>query len=101
MAAIRFQIRVRAACRAELGMEPRTRKTRGMKVAAMLDPSPQPITAIRQVWQSAFGSRKVIYLSGPITTGHRFLVWWEEVGHKLEPSSVEYRNALRAHVIEP
>jgi hypothetical protein len=60
-----------------------------------------PQDAIRQVWRSAFGSRKVAYLSGPITTGQRFLAWWEAEGHALEPGSDDYADSLRDNVIRP
>lgn len=61
----------------------------------------QPLSAIRQVWLSVFGSRKAAYLSGPITTGPRFIEWWDQAGHKLEPTSKEYRIALFEKVIGP
>lgn len=59
----------------------------------------QPLAAIRQVWRSAFGSRRVSYLSGPITTGLRFIEWWAETGHNLPPTSDAYRDSLREQVI--
>jgi hypothetical protein len=59
----------------------------------------QPLAAIRQVWRSAFGSRRVSYLSGPITTGQRFLEWWTETGHSLAPDSAAYRESLHEQVI--
>lgn len=62
---------------------------------------PQPLSAIRQVWRSAFGSRKVAYLSGPITTGPRFIDWWREIGHQLAPDSEAYRAELVEKVIVP
>lgn len=68
----------------------------------MSDPSTstsQPLAAIRQVWRSAFGSRKVSYLSGPMTTGLRFIEWWAETGHSLVPDSSAYRDGLREQVI--
>lgn len=67
----------------------------------MTQPAPQPRSAIRQAWISAFGSRKVSYLSGPITTGLRFLDWWKEAGCRLDPQSADYAAALRAAVIAP
>jgi len=63
--------------------------------------SPQPLGAIRQVWRSAFGLRKVSYLSGPITTGRRFLAWWQEIGRRLDFESADYKDQLRAAVIAP
>jgi len=82
-------------------LEREASKMKGSSAEAMPDPSTQPLAAIRQVWRSAFGSRRVAYLSGPITTGQRFLAWWEESGHKLDPLSRKYRDALRTHVIGP
>jgi hypothetical protein len=63
--------------------------------------SSQPLPAIRQIWRSAFGSTRVAYLSGPITTGRRFIDWWRGGGHALAPDSEDYRSALRAQVIQP
>jgi hypothetical protein len=67
----------------------------------MTSPAPQPLDAIRKVWRSAFGSRKVAYLSGPITTGLRFIDWWSETGHRLAKDSAAYTKGLRNHVIVP
>lgn len=67
----------------------------------MTAPSPQPLAAIRQTWRSAFGSTRVAYLSGPITTGRRFIEWWRSGGHALAVASEEYRAALRERVIAP
>ena len=57
----------------------------------MPDPSPQPLAAIRQIWRSAFGSRRVAYLSGPITTGQRFLAWWAGSGTSSIPCRLNIR----------
>lgn len=65
----------------------------------MSDPSPQPLAAIRQVWRAAFGSTRVAYLSGPITTGRRFIDWWRAGGYAFPPDSEDYRSALRRNVI--
>lgn len=62
---------------------------------------PQPLSALRQAWRSAFGSQKVTYLSGPITTGLRFIEWWSETGHHLKPDSKAYRAELVEQVITP
>lgn len=62
---------------------------------------PQTSDAIRRIWHSAFGSRKVTYLSGPITTGPRFIDWWDETGSRLSEKSADYRQSLREHVIGP
>ncbi|MFN3944262.1 MAG: hypothetical protein ACK4K7_04985 [Allosphingosinicella sp.] len=67
----------------------------------MTDPSPQPLAAIRQIWRSAFGSTRVAYLSGPITTGRRFIDWWRGGKHAIPPESDAYRAALREQVITP
>ena len=67
----------------------------------MTSPFPQPLDAIRRVWRSAFGSRKVAYLSGPITTGLRFIDWWGQSGHRLAPNSESYGDGLRRQVIVP
>lgn len=62
---------------------------------------PQPLDAIRKVWRSAFGSQKVTYLSGPITTGPRFVTWWGIAGGELVDNADEYNLSLREKVIEP
>jgi len=62
---------------------------------------PQPLDAIRKVWRSAFGSRKVAYLSGPITTGQRFIDWWIQCGHSLVQDPQAYDDGLRQQVIVP
>ncbi len=67
----------------------------------MTSTTPQPLDAIRKAWRSAFGSRKVAYLSGPITTGLRFIDWWTETGHRLAKDSAAYTKGLRNHVIVP
>lgn len=67
----------------------------------MTSQAAQPLDAIRRAWHSAFGSRKVAYLSGPITTGPRFIDWWRAAGHALEPGSAEYDHGLRETVIIP
>jgi len=61
----------------------------------------EPLSAIRQVWRSAFGSNRVAYLSGPITTGRRFLDWWQRDGAALGEGTPGYASGLRAHVIRP
>lgn len=61
----------------------------------------QPFDAIRNAWRSAFGSRKVAYLSGPITTGIRFIEWWSETGSRLTLNSKAYSDGLRRQVIGP
>jgi hypothetical protein len=63
--------------------------------------STELLPAIRQIWRSAFGSTRVAYLSGPITTGRRFIDWWRGGGHALAANSDDYRSALRAQVIQP
>jgi hypothetical protein len=67
----------------------------------MTSPVAQPLDAIRKAWRSAFGSRKVAYLSGPITTGLRFIEWWSETGHRLALDSEAYRYGLRKQVVVP
>lgn len=67
----------------------------------MTVPTSQPLDAIRKAWRSAFGSRKVAYLSGPITTGLRFIDWWSETGHRLVKDTAAYTEGLRNQVIAP
>src|SRR4051812_39711895 len=63
--------------------------------------APEPLSAIRQIWKSAFGSRRVAYLSGPITTGRRFLDWWVAAGAQIPSDSPAFAAALREQVIAP
>jgi len=67
--------------------------------AVWTDGTKLPLNVIRQVWSSAFGTRRVTYLSGPITTGKRFVDWFEETGSRFVPESSQYRDGLRAAVI--
>ncbi|MEY9885572.1 hypothetical protein [Bradyrhizobium sp. USDA 329] len=55
---------------------------------------------LMQAWECAFAGTSIVYLSGPITTGPRFVRWYSEVGKSLADRS-EYAKALREHVIEP
>src|SRR5262245_50784835 len=52
-------------------------------------------------WACAFPEEGIVYLSGPITTGTRFLSWYASSGKLLEPQSKEYSDELREHVISP
>lgn len=67
----------------------------------MTSSTSQLLDALRKAWRSAFGSQKVTYLSGPITTGPRFVDWWVRFGCKLALNSAAYRNELRENVIIP
>lgn len=66
-----------------------------------MNSAPEPLSAIRQIWKSAFGSQRVAYLSGPITTGRRFLEWWTAAGSRIPKDSSAFAAALREHVIAP
>lgn len=54
---------------------------------------------ILQTWLSAFGDTKVSYISGPITTGPRFIEWFETEGKYLQPE--EFSAEKRKKVIQP
>lgn len=54
---------------------------------------------ILQTWLSAFGAAKVSYLSGPITTGPLFNIWFSEEGKFL--SGNIFSDAKRKSVIVP
>jgi len=56
---------------------------------------------IRQIWRSALGTRRVAYLGGPITSGMRFVDWYERTGCHLSPSSLRYKREHRSNVVEP
>jgi hypothetical protein len=54
-----------------------------------------------QAWESVLAGVPTIYLSGPITTGPRFLAWYQREGRALRPDSAAYARALSENVIQP
>lgn len=50
---------------------------------------------------SVVEDRDAVYLSGPLTTGPRFLRWYTSRGRILEPDPSRYELAHRAEVLEP
>lgn len=56
---------------------------------------------LMQAWECAFAGSSIVYLSGPITTGPRFVSWYKAVGKRLARDRVAYLKALREQVIEP
>ncbi|WP_244487897.1 hypothetical protein [Aminobacter sp. DSM 101952] len=52
-------------------------------------------------WESVMEKSSAIYLSGPITTGPRFVQWHALEGHLLDSTGEEYRKELGHHVIAP
>jgi hypothetical protein len=54
-----------------------------------------------QGWACAFTGATITYVSGPISTGPRFVEWYRAAGHLLERESQKYKKALRTFVIEP
>jgi hypothetical protein len=46
-------------------------------------------------------NRDAVYLSGPLTTGPRFLRWYTSRGRMLESDPPRYESAHRAEVIQP
>jgi hypothetical protein len=44
-------------------------------------------------------AQSATYVSGPITTGRRFVEWYSKFGHTFSPNSTEYRTALREQVV--
>jgi hypothetical protein len=54
-----------------------------------------------QAWSCAFADLHVTYVSGPITTGPRFVQWYQEEGHRLVADTTKYEPSHRAKVIEP
>lgn len=49
----------------------------------------------------AVGDLGAVYLSGPITTGRRFVDWFLDAGYLLEDNSDVYKHALQTAVIQP
>jgi hypothetical protein len=54
-----------------------------------------------QAWESAFADTPVTYLGGPITTGPRFLRWYERQGQALVEDRTKFQALLRSEVIKP
>lgn len=54
-----------------------------------------------QAWECAFAGTSIVYLSGPITTGPRFVSWFRTTGKLLVNDQPLYSKALREQVIEP
>ena len=54
-----------------------------------------------QAWECAFAGARVRYLSGPITTGPRFVNWYKSVGKALERDGAQYSVSLREAVMRP
>lgn len=53
------------------------------------------------VLSSVVEDREAVYLSGPLTTGPRFLRWYTRYGKALAPGSSQYELAHRREVFEP
>lgn len=49
----------------------------------------------------AIGKRGAVYVSGPITTGRRFVNWFLDIGQPLEDNPNVYKHALQQAVIQP
>lgn len=62
-------------------------------------PESQEHELLLQAWESVFAGTSVVYLSGPITTGPRFLDWYRNEGAFL--SGDAYVEAHRMKVIDP
>lgn len=54
-----------------------------------------------QAWECAFAGASIVYLSGPITTGPRFVDWYRRVGKLIESDKARYNRALREEVVDP
>jgi len=52
-----------------------------------------------QVVKCVVGERSAIYLSGPITTGRRFLDWYISTGHTIAIDSKAYQHNIYEHVV--
>lgn len=72
----------------------KTTHTGATKVSAQHD-------LLLQAWECAFLGGSIVYLSGPITTGPRFVEWYRSVGHDLINEPRLYRTSLNEKVIEP
>jgi hypothetical protein len=66
-------------------------------------PSTTPVEEIQKQLLLALDcverERSATYVSGPITTGRRFVEWYLRAGYAFDPSSADYRIAIREQVI--
>jgi hypothetical protein len=53
------------------------------------------------VFDHLIAGRPVIYYSCPVSTGKRFINWWQDSGHELPHNSAEYNLGLLEQVIRP
>src|SRR5262245_49330516 len=56
---------------------------------------------LMKAWSCALVGGSAVYLSGPISTGPRFVDWYLRVGALLKPEGRHYRAALEREVIAP
>jgi hypothetical protein len=54
-----------------------------------------------QAWECAFADDSVIYLSGPLNTGPRFVDWYRHRGRSIEQSKRRYSQEHRRSVLQP
>jgi|GEM_PF-250227 len=59
------------------------------------------IDNIMALFNCILEGRTAAYLSTPITTGRRFLEWYRETGHKLDPDDIRYKDEHYRAVIRP
>src|SRR5258708_1620839 len=69
-------------------------------------PLPQPkepvrVEAIADLLNCVIEGKTAIYISVPITSGRRFLHWFQKLGSRLDPHSREYQEELSRYVIQP
>jgi hypothetical protein len=57
--------------------------------------------ALLLAFECVESERNATYISGPITTGRRFIHWYSSRGYHLDPDSAEYREAMIEHVVRP
>jgi len=70
-----------------------------MTVALELSSDSPEIDALLSTIQCAVGGRRAVYVSGPITTGPRFVGWFRQAGQKLMSSPEEYLRAFENSVL--
>lgn len=54
---------------------------------------------IMQAFNCAIGGRTATYVSGPITTGHKFIDWYISTGHELESKNGTYQEIKKEFVL--
>jgi hypothetical protein len=75
-----------------------------MSLADRFPPTPDhahEYGALLNMLESVLGEQKADYVSSPLTTGARFVKWFADEGHRLDPHSESYRSGHQHKVVRP